>query len=219
MNKKICMLLCFAFFAMGAAAQQNQEKENVRIPYAYSQYQDVTLTFIFGSKKKVMGNIYYDGSRLYYLQDSVPMQADLHNIVKAEFPDATYLAIDSTMARLVAEKDGKRLLCVKTIDVKEMMGRDDGMHDKKGEGLPFFQLEGYGIIDLAGTESTNQKTLFPIVRSYYVTFPDGAIVPAKDRYLKKRYTGAKRKQFILFTEDRFWSWNDEASLVKLLDIL
>lgn len=219
MNKKIGVLLCLAFFAMGTAAQQNQEKENVKVPYAYTKYQDATLTFLFGSKKKVMANIYYDGSRLYYLQDSIPMQADLHNIVKAEFPDATYLAMDSMMARLVAEKDGKRLLCVKTIDVPNMIGRDDGMHDKKGEGLPFFQLEGFGILDMAGTEPVNQKTLFPIVRSYYVTFPDGSIVPAKDRYLKKRYKGEKRKQFVMFTEDRFWSWNDEASLVKLLDIL
>jgi hypothetical protein len=219
MLRKFFLSLLLIATTIPGWAQQNQVQETTKIPYAYNKYQDATLTMLFGSKKKVQANIYYDGSRLYFLKDSVPMQATLNNIIKADFPDATYIAVNDFMAKVVAVKDEKMLLCVKTIDKDAMRGRDDGMHDRKGEGLPFFQLEGFGMIDMAGTDVAYAKenAQFPIMRTYYIRTADGTVLPAKESILKKRLTGDKKKQFKIFTENRLWSWKDEDSLKQLLD--
>ena len=45
---------------------------------------------------------------------------------------------------------------------------------------------------------------------------DGDIVPAKERPVLSRYDKARRKELRVTTENRFWSWKDEKSLIKLL---
>lgn len=74
-----------------------------------------------------------------------------------------------------------------------------------------------GFIEL-NPENIDKTKLFPLKREYFFIL-DGEIIPAKERPVMKRYTKAQRKILKETTEDRFWSWKDEESLVKLLKLL
>ena len=48
---------------------------------------------------------------------------------------------------------------------------------------------------------------------------DGQWVPAKEGTVMGRYDRAKRLMLRGMTENRYWSWTDEKSLVQLLPLL
>lgn len=217
----ICILTVF-FYCLPVTAQQVQEEETTTIPYAFPQYRKATVTMMFGTKKEVMGNIYLDGSKFYFLQDSVSIEASLSNIHRIAFGDTLYMPVDTMLARIVAEDSTKMLICIRTIDKYKMTGANDGIHgeDKRGEGMAFFQLDMFssmGFIEL-NSDQSKQSRYFPLKREYYYIL-NGEIIPAKERPVMKRYTKAQRKVLKGLTESRFWSWNDENSLVQLLELL
>ena len=201
-------------------AQQAPIDERTPIPYEYPSFRDATVTMMFGSKKQVKGNIYLDGSKFYFMQDGKAIEADPFNIHRVQFGDSLYIPIQEAMGLIVAEDSGKMLVCVKTIDTYKMKGRKDGFggRDQSGEGLPFFQLDVNGVlgmVELDNSEAREKAKLFPLKREYYFLL-DGHIVPAKERPVLSRYNKAQRKVLRGVTENRFWSWRDEKSLVQLL---
>ena len=213
------VLLCHP----GLHAQQAPIDERTPIPYEYPAFREATVTMMFGSRKQVKGNIYLDGSKFYFMQEGKAIEADLGNIHRVQFGDSLYIPVKDEMGYIVAEDSGKMLVCVKTIDKYKMEGRKDGFggRDQSGEGLPFFQLDAYGILvmtELNNTEVQEKAGLFPLKREYYFLL-DGEIVPAKERPLMSRYDKARRKLLRGMTENRFWSWKDEKSLAQLLLLL
>lgn len=219
--RMFCIIACMAFCCLEVQGQQAQEEETSPIPYAFPRYREATVTMMFGSKKQVLGNIYLDGSKFYFLQDSVSIEASLGNIHRVAFGDTLYMPVDNMLARIVAEDSAKMLVCVRTIDKYKMKGSNDGIsgEDKRGEGMPFFQLDmvgSMGFIELGGDQTI--KTSFPLKREYYFIL-SGEVVPAKERPVMRRYTKARRKVLKGMTENRWWSWKDENSLVQLLQLL
>lgn len=223
MKIKILFMILVSFLCLPISGQQVQEEETTPIPYAFPQYRKATVTMMFGSKKEVMGNIYLDGSKFYFLKDSIAIEANLSNISRVAFGDSVYMPVDTSLARIVATKDNnKMLICIQTIDKYKMKGSNDGIHgvDKRGEGMTFFQLDMFsamGFIELDPGNIDNSR-VFPLKREYYFII-DGEIIPAKERPVMKRYTKAQRKVLKGMTENRFWSWKDEQSLVQLLGLL
>lgn len=222
MKTKFLFMLLSSFLSLPLLGQQVQEEETTPIPYAFPQYRKATVTMMFGSKKEVMGNIYLDGSKFYFLKDSIAIEAGLSNISRVAFGDTLYMPVDTSLARIVATKDNKMLICIRTIDKYKMKGSNDGIHgaDKRGEGMAFFQLDMFssmGFIEL-NPDNVDKSRLFPLKREYYFIL-DGEIIPAKERPVMKRYTKTQRKVLKGMTENRFWSWKDEQSLVQLLDLL
>ena len=218
----IIYLITLLYCSLPIMAQQVQEYETTYIPYAFPQYRKATVTMMFGSKKEVMGNIYLDGSKFYFLKDSVSIEASLSNIHRVAFGDTLYMPVDTMLARIVAEDSNKMLVCIRTIDKYKMKGCNDGIHgeDKRGEGMAYFQLDMFssmGFIEL-NSDQTDHSKLFPLKREYFYIL-NGEIVPAKERPVMKRYTKAQRKVIKGMTENRFWSWKDENSLIQLLELL
>ena len=118
--RMFCIIACMAFCCLEVQGQQAQEEETSPIPYAFPRYREATVTMMFGSKKQVLGNIYLDGSKFYFLQDSVPIEASLGNIHRVAFGDTLYMPVDNMLARIVAEDSAKMLVCVRTIDKYKM---------------------------------------------------------------------------------------------------
>lgn len=210
------------FLCLPVFSQQVQEEETTPIPYAFPQYRKATVTMMFGSKKEVMGNIYLDGSKFYFLKDSIAIEAGLSNVSRVAFGDTLYIPVDTSLARIVATEDNKMLICIRTIDKYKMKGSNDGIQgeDKRSEGMAFFQLDMFssmGFIELS-PENIDKTKLFPLKREYFFII-DGEIIPAKERPVMKRYTKAQRKVLKGMTENRFWSWKDEQSLAQLLKLL
>ena len=98
----IIYLITLLYCSLPIMAQQVQEDETTYIPYAFPQYRKATVTMMFGSKKEVMGNIYLDGSKFYFLKDSVSIEASLSNIHRVAFGDTLYMPVDTMLARIVA---------------------------------------------------------------------------------------------------------------------
>lgn len=221
--KKTALFTMMSFFlCLPVFSQQVQEEETTPIPYAFPQYRKATVTMMFGSKKEVMGNIYLDGSKFYFLKDSIAIEAGLSNVSRVAFGDTLYMPVDTSLARIVATEDNKMLICIRTIDKYKMKGSNDGIQgeDKRGEGMAFFQLDMFssmGFIELS-PENIDKTKLFPLKREYFFII-DGEIIPAKERPVMKRYTKAQRKVLKGMTENRFWSWKDEQSLTQLLKLL
>lgn len=223
MKTFILTVLAGWFCCAALSAQQAQEEERTAVPYEYPAFREATVTMMFGSRKTVKANIYLDGSKFYFMQDDKPIEADLSNIHRVAFGDSIYMPVDNRMARIVAEDSSKMLVCVRTIDLYEMKGRSDGFggRDQSGEGLPFFQIDINGVlgmVELNNSEAQEKARMFPLKREYFFLL-DGDIVPAKERPVMSRYSKAERKRLRELTENRFWSWRDENSLVQLLHIL
>lgn len=223
MKTFILTVLAGWFCCAALSAQQAQEEERTAVPYEYPAFREATVTMMFGSRKNVKANIYLDGSKFYFMQDDKPIEADLSNIHRVAFGDSIYMPVDNRMARIVAEDSSKMLVCVRTIDLYEMKGRSDGFggRDQSGEGLPFFQIDINGVlgmVELNNSEAQEKARMFPLKREYFFLL-DGDIVPAKERPVMSRYSKAERKRLRELTENRFWSWRDENSLVQLLHIL
>lgn len=204
-------------------AQTLQEEEYASIPYEFTQYRDATVTMRLGSRKQVKGNIYLDGSKFYFLQNDKPIEAALANILQIQFGDSIYIPKDTMIAQVVARDSTKMLACIKTIDVYQMKGSNDGFSgaDRRSEGLDFFQLEFLGItstISLNNEETKEKARHFPLKREYFYIL-DGEWIPAKERPVMQRYSKAERKVLKVLTEYRRWSWNDEKSLIQLLELL
>ncbi len=223
MKTFILTVLAGWFCCAALSAQQAQEEERTAVPYEYPAFREATVTMMFGSRKNVKANIYLDGSKFYFMQDDKPIEADLSNIHRVAFGDSIYMPVDNRMARIVAEDSSKMLVCVRTIDLYEMKGRSDGFggRDQSGEGLPFFQIDINGVlgmVELNNSEAQEKARMFPLKREYFFLL-DGDIVPAKERPVMSRYSKTERKRLRELTENRFWSWRDENSLVQLLHIL
>lgn len=220
--KRLILLMTFVCVS-SLRAQTLQEEEYTRIPYVFQQYRDATVTMRLGSKKTVKGNIYLDGSKFYFLQNDKPIEAALGNIQQVEFGDSIYIPKDTMMAHVVARDSTKMLVCIKTIDVYKMKGTNDGFAgaDRRSEGMEFFQLEIFGgmsTIDLNNEETREKARQFPLKREYFFIL-NGEWVPAKERPIMQRYSKSERKVLRVLTEYRRWSWNDEKSLIQLMDLL
>ena len=207
MKTFVLTLTAALLFPLTLHAQQAPIDERTPIPYEYPAFRDATVTMMFGSRKHVKGNIYLDGSKFYFMQDGKAIEADPFNIHRVQFGDSLYIPIKDAMALIVAEDSGD-------------IGRKDGFggRDQSGEGLPFFQLDVNGVlgtVELDNSEAREKAKLFPLKREYYFLL-DGDIVPAKERPVLSRYDKARRKELRVTTENRFWSWKDEKSLIKLL---
>ena len=120
----------------------------------------------------------------------------------------------ATMGRVVAAQGVNKLLCVTTIDMDRYRELTSGSTD-----LPFVSLDSGGALpdvfmDLSGTEQRANKG-FPLKRTYYFSLR-GKIVPAKERMVKKEVRDDMKLAFKNLMEDRWWSWQDEKSLQRLL---
>lgn len=209
MRLKTTLLFSIISCCCNIQAQQVQEEEFTHIPYEYPAYREATVTMMFGSKKQVKGNIYLDGSKFYFLQDSVPIEAGLHNIHRITFGDTTYIPVDTLAARIIAQDSSKMLVCIKTIDKYKMKGSNDGVQgtDKRGEGMAFFQLDmagAMGLLELNNFDQLDKSKRFPLKKEYFY-FIDGQLIPAKERPLTRRYNKPERKKLKALIENRNWS--------------
>ncbi len=205
-----------------ARGQQAPVDERTAIPYEYPAFRDATVTMMFGSRKQVKGNVYLDGSRFYFMQDGKAIEANLGNVRRVQFGDSLYVPVNATtVGYVVAQDSNKMLVCVRTIDKYKMKGRKDGFggRDQSGEGLAFATLDGFGgVLELDNREAMERAKRFPVQREYLFRI-DGQWVPAKEGTVMGRYDRARRLMLRGMTENRYWSWTDEKSLVQLLPLL
>ncbi len=148
-------------------------------------------------------------------KDGKVYQASNASIVGVEFDSIRYQKVDKlAMGRIIAERGNNRLLCVTTIDMDKYKEITSGNTD-----LPFVSLEMGGLtrdvfMDMSGSEQQANKG-YPLQNTYYFSLK-GRVVAARERWVKKEVKEDMKLAFKNLMEDRWWSWNDAASLQQLL---
>ncbi len=213
--KSLAVLLLWIAGTAGYA-QQNQVELTTLTPYAYPSYQKAVVTMLFGTKKNLEANIYYAGSMFYYKDKDTTMVADLANVRTIEFENGDfYETIGEQAAKVEAVESSGKLLSITTIDEKKMRGTSDSGNDRKGENLPFLNIEGLGNLDMSGTNDESKYDRFLLKVEYYFRV-NGNTFPANYANVKQQIPEEKKKAFREKMKDRNWSWNDKQSLSQLL---
>lgn len=214
---KLYLLTLLLLLGWGAAqAQQLQEEQRADRQLVYPDFREAKVLQTFGRFVKAKANILYRNAALCYIdeKDGKVYQASNASIVGVVFDSIRYQKVDKVaMGRVVAEHGGNRLLCVTTIDMEKYREITGGSTD-----LPFVSLDLGGLaretfIDMSGGEQQANKG-YPLKRTYYFSLK-GRIVPARQKYIKKEVKSDMKLAFSNLMEDRWWSWNDEASLKQL----
>lgn len=215
LHKPLVILLLWMLCVTGYA-QQNQQELTTTTPYVYSTYQKAVVTMLFGSKKNLEANIYYGGSLFYYRDKDTTMVADLANVRTMEFENGdVYETVGSRAAKLEAKESSGKLLSVTTVDEKKMRGTSGTNNDRKGENLPFVNIEGFGNLDLSGSYDEHKFEKFLLKVEYYFRV-NGSTFPADYANVKQHIPEEKKKAFKEKMKDRNWSWSDKQSLSQLL---
>jgi len=217
------MKVLFSFFLvlvsmLPAFGQQAQEDLRTDRQLVFPTFRQAKVLQTFGRFVTAKANVLYRDGALCFIDpaDGKVRKVANASVLGAVFDDSIrYERVEgATMGRVVAAQGVNKLLCVTTIDMDRYRELTSGSTD-----LPFVSLDSGGALpdvfmDLSGTEQRANKG-FPLKRTYYFSLR-GKIVPAKERMVKKEVRDDMKLAFKNLMEDRWWSWQDEKSLQRLL---
>lgn len=217
MKKHLTLLLLAFLAAMAVHAQQQVEEKRSHSQLVFPEFRMAKVRQGFGRVTKARCNIMYKNAALCFIdeKDNRIRQAFVQNIFGVDFDSCRYMKVDTlAMGLVVAEQDGMALLRVTTIDMDKYKELTQG-----GTDMPFLDIDmaGYGsstFIDLSGAEQQSNEG-YPLKDKHYFRLKDGKFIPATQRNVKKYVKPELKTAFKTLMEDRWWSWNDEASLKKL----
>lgn len=216
--KTLITLITALFSAVVGFAQQSQVDLRTDRQLVFPTFRKARVLQTFGRSVTADANILYRNGALCFVdpKDGKVRQAANASILGVVFDDTTrYEKVDKlAMGRVIATQGNNKLLAVTTIDMKRYRELTTGTTD-----LPFVSLDSNGVlpdlfIDLTGGEQSANKG-YPLKVDYYFSIR-GRFVPAKERLVKKEVSEDMRLAFKNLMADRWWSWNDAASLRRLL---
>ena len=195
-----------------AAAQQQVETRRTKSVFANPEFVEAKVLQPFGRSVKAKANILLKNSTLCFMRGDTILEAYVANVLGVEFDSIHYMKVnDKQMARVVAEKDYCYLLCVTTINMsqvaRECAGSENVLSDI-GDG----QL----AARFAEAMSTDysMKNGFPLQDKYYFNIR-GQIIPANQTAFKPFVKPEMKNAFKRLMNDKWWSWQDPASLAQL----
>ncbi|MBR5039388.1 MAG: hypothetical protein IKX65_11795 [Prevotella sp.] len=182
----------------------------------YPEFRPATILLTNGSKLKVpLANIFLKNSSLLYMTDDVVKEAELKNVLQVQFDDRTYLRIDSLLAYQVDSVGRNALYCAKVIDIKSYKQTIANSANITNLDLSnITNMLSFSTIDAIGKEGVE----FPVIPLYYFRL-DNQFVRVHERNLKRVLSKEKQRimESVMSLPD--FSWTDEPSLMKMLEML
>lgn len=182
----------------------------------YPEFRPATILLTNGSKLKVpLANIFLKNSSLLYMGDDVVKEAELKNVLQVQFDDRTYLRIDSLLAYQVDSVGRNALYCAKVIDIKSYKQTIANSANITNLDLSnITNMLSFSTIDAIGKEGVE----FPVIPLYYFRL-DNQFVRVHERNLKRVLSKEKQRimESVMSLPD--FSWTDEPSLMKMLEML
>lgn len=222
MKKRLFMLILAVCFTAGVFAQQALEDKRSDSQLVFPEFLQAKVRQPMGRVTRARCNIMYKNAALCYIDDTDGKihQAIVDNIIGVDFPASgsgeavRYMKVDDlAMGLVVGEQDGITLLRVTTIDMDRYRELTGGTTD-----LPYVSLDlGTGVdtfIELDGAEQQANKG-YPLKERWVFRLRDGSFIPATERNVKKHVKKELKTAFKTLMGDRWWSWHDEPSLLKL----
>lgn len=182
----------------------------------YPDFQPATILLTDGSKLKVpLANIFLKNSSLLYMSGELAKEADLKNVRQVEFDDRTYIRIDSLLAYQVGTVGENALYCAKVIDLqsyKQTIANSANITNLDLSNIT--NMLSFNTIDAIGKDSVQ----FPVIPIYYYRL-DNQFVLVHERHLKRVLSKEKRRLMESAMNLPKFSWTDEESLMKMLEML
>ena len=170
---------------------------------AWSEFRPAVVHLTNGQTLSLpLANIFLKNSSLLYMSGEDTKEANTNNIQKVEFQDRTYYHIDTLLAYPVDSIGGNVLYCAKVLDLK---------------GYKQLITNSATITNYAKV-NVSDDIRFPVIPVYYYEL-DGKIVPVHERHLKRFLSKEKRRLMNSAMNLPDFSWTDEKSLMKLLEMI
>ena len=206
MKKLVLSATVLLMAALKVAAQEVTPKLT-----AFPEFRPATVYLADGKKMDIpMANIFLKNSSLLYMSGEDTKEANTNNIQKVEFQDRTYYHIDTLLAYPVDSVGGNVLYCAKVLDLK-------GYKQLITNSATITTIEVATTINYAKV-NVSDDIRFPVIPVYYYKL-DGQIVPVHERHLKRFLNKDKRRLMNSAMNLPDFSWTDEKSLIKLLEMI
>ena len=184
----------------------------------YPDFRPATILLTNGGKLKVpLANVFLKNSSLLYMSDKLVKEADMKRVMQVDFDDRTYIRIDSVLAYQVGSVGENALYCANVIDLKsykQTIANSANITNLDLSNLTNMNMLSFNTIDAIGKDSVQ----FPVIPIYYFRI-DNKFVLVHERHLKRFLSKEKVRLMESATNLPKFSWTDEQSLLKMLEML
>lgn len=214
MKKILCVLLLTLTAFLPLAAQQQQGDPRSHSIFAFKDFKDAKIIQPFNRFTTAKANIFLKNSSLCFMKDDKIMEAFVQNVLGVKFDSIEYVKLDNNqMGRVLAQKGYNYLVAVTTINQKKLREETTG-----GDNMPFLEIPDAGAFFEIDGQAFEFDKGYPLTTRYYFKIM-GKVVPAMESAFKPYVRPEMMSAFKRLMNDKFWSWNDPASLQQLFTYL
>ena len=185
---------------------------------AFPEFRPATVFMNDGKKMDIpMANIFLKNSSLLYLSGDLTKEANTKNILRVDFKDRSYIRIDSVLAYEVDSVGPKVLYCAKVLDLKaykQLLRNNSNITNLDLNDLSSMNMFQFSTIDVQDTKDIQ----FPVIPLYYYRLNDKFVL-VHERHLKRALDKENRRRMESVMNLPGFSWTDEKSLLKILEII
>ena len=211
--KKLVLLSMLMLVAFKGAAQEVTPQLTV-----FPEFRPATVYMADGKKLDIpMANIFLKNSSLLYISGELTKEVDTKNLLRVDFKDQSYIRIDSVLAYRVDTVGANALFCAKVLDLKaykQQIANNSNITNLDLNDLATMNMFQYTTIDINDVKDIH----FPVIPLYYYRINDQFVL-VHERNLKRFFDKENRRRMESVMNLPDFSWTDEKSLLKILEII
>lgn len=211
--KKLVLLSMLMLVAFKGAAQEVTPQLTV-----FPEFRPATVYMTDGKKLDIpMANIFLKNSSLLYISGELTKEVDTKNLLRVDFKDQSYIRIDSVLAYRVDTVGANALFCAKVLDLKaykQQVANNSNITNLDLNDLATMNMFQYTTIDINDVKDIH----FPVIPLYYYRINDQFVL-VHERNLKRFFDKENRRRMESVMNLPDFSWTDEKSLLKILEII
>lgn len=185
---------------------------------AFPEFRPAIVYMADGKKMNIpMANIFLKNSSLLYLSGELTKEANTKNLLRVDFEDRSYIRIDSVLAYQIDTVGSNALYCAKVLDLKaykQLLRNNSNITNLDLNDLTSMNMFQFSTIDIQDTKDIH----FPVIPLYYYRLNDKFVL-VHERHLKRALDKENRRRMESVMNLPGFSWTDEKSLLKILEII
>ena len=213
MKKLVLSAIVLLMAAMRVAAQEVTPQLT-----AFPEFRPATVYMADGKKMEIpMANIFLKNSSLLYISGELTKEANIKNLLRVDFKDRSYIRIDSVLAYQIDTVGSNALFCAKVLDLKayqQLIRNNSNITNLDLNDLSSMNMFQFTTIDLQDTKDIH----FPVIPIYYYRIGNKFVL-VHERHLKRAFDKENRRRMESVMNLPGFSWTDEKSLLKILEII
>ena len=213
MKKLVLSAIVLLMAAMRVAAQEVTPQLT-----AFPEFRPATVYMADGKKMEIpMANIFLKNSSLLYISGELTKEANIKNLLRVDFKDRSYIRIDSVLAYQIDTVGSNALFCAKVLDLKayhQLIRNNSNITKLDLNDLSSMNMFQFTTIDLQDTKDIH----FPVIPIYYYRIGNKFVL-VHERHLKRAFDKENRRRMESVMNLPGFSWTDEKSLLKILEVI